>query len=762
MLPEVPFNFYGGVLSQITPQSLMASSSSRPLPLRVRADLTSARRSWQGRMYWVVKDPITLKYYRFEEEEYRLLMMLDGKICPDEIRQNFEYQFAPQKISMRELHQLIGMLYRSSLLVSDATAQGNELLRRSEERKSAMFRQSLSNIMAIRFKGFDPDGLLNFLNPVTKYFFTLPVFLLVLMLWIAAGALLFAQFDMFLAKLPSMDQFFASSNWLWLGLVLGVTKVIHEMGHGLVCKKYGGQCHEMGAMLLVFTPCLYMNVSDSWMLRSKWQRAFIAAAGMYVELILSAIAVFVWWFSHPGIVNQVALNVIFVCSVSTLVFNANPLLRYDGYYILSDLLEIPNLRSKSTKVLQNFFGSLCLGLEQVEDPFLPQRHQWMFALYSVAAAAYRWVITFSIFWLVYGIFEPYGFKVFGQMIAMMAIWGLVGMPVVQLIKFFSIPGRTSAVKKTRLAISGIAVAGLIAAICLIPIPHHVYCTFEIQPARAVNVFAKVPGRLVDIWVSPNQRVVKGQVLLSLESLDLNRQIVQLTSAQTTAKANLGLIKFASSRGDEGRGGRLEESQAVVATATGNLEQRKLDHQMLEIRAPAGGYLLAPSRVPEQKQSSKELDRWTGTPLEGKNVGAWIESQTLVGQIVPRLDQFDAVLAIDQKEIEFVQPRQSVELHLNQFPLNPLQSSIKSFSPVKMVETPPAISSKHGGELLSVTSAEGNDVPASTTYRVSVDLELDDQYPILPGGTGTAKIRVGSQTVGQRVWRLLCHTFHFDL
>jgi multidrug efflux pump subunit AcrA (membrane-fusion protein) len=289
----------------------------------------------------------------------------------------------------------------------------------------------------------------------------------------------------------------------------------------------------------------------------------------------------------------------------------------------------------------------------------------------------------------------------------------------------------------------------------------VYCTFKIQPAGAVNVYAKVPGRLVDIWVSPNQHVTKGQRLVSLESVDLNRQIVQLASAQTTAKANLALIRFASSRGDEGRGARLEESKAVVATATGNLEQRKIDHQMLEIKSPADGYLLAPPRVRKPKQSSKELSRWTGTPLEGKNMGAWVESQTVIGQIVPRLDQFDAVLAVDQKEIEFIQLHQSVELHLNQFPLNPFKSSIKTLSSVKMVETPAALSSKHGGELLSVTSAEGNDVPASTTYRVSVPLAVDGQ-PILSGGTGTAKISIGSQTVGQRVWRLLCHTFHFDL
>ncbi len=741
---------------------MMASSASRSLPLRVRPDLTAAKRTWQGRQYWVVKDPLTLKYYRFEEEEYRLLMMMDGEICPDEIRQNFEYRFAPQKISMRELHQLVGMLYRSGLLVSDATNQGRALLQRAEESRSARFRQSLTNIMAIRFRGFDPDDLLNFLNPLTRHFFSVPVFVLVVVLWISAGALLFAQFEMFLAKLPSMDQFFASRNWLWLAVVLGITKVVHEFGHGLACKKYGGQCHEMGAMLLVFTPCLYMNVSDSWMLNSKWQRALIAAAGMYVELVLAAVAVFVWWFSHPGMVNQVALNVIFVCSISTLLFNANPLLRYDGYYILSDLLEIPNLRSKSTKVLQNFFGSLCLGLEQAEDPFLPRRHQWIFALYSVAAAAYRWVITFSIFWFVYGIFEPYGFKIFGQMIAMMAIWGLIGMPVVQLIKFFSIPGRTSAVKPTPLAISGIVVAGLIVAILFFPIPHHVYCSFKLEPANAINIYAKVPGRLVDIWVDPNQRVAAGQRLVSLDSVDLNRQIVQLVSTQATAEANLGLIEFASSRGDEGRGARLEESQAVVATARGNLRKRRQDYKRLVIQSPAAGYLLAPPRVRDNDRPAKELKRWTGTPLEGKNVGAWIESQTLIGQIVPRLDRFTAVLAIDQKQIEFIQADQLVELQLHQSPLRLLRSTIKTLSPVKMMETPPALSSKHGGGLLSVTSPEGKDVPQSTTYRVSVDVTTDEYQPIFSGGTGTAKIKIGSQTVGRRLWRQLCHTFHFEL
>ena len=151
-------------------------------------------------------------------------------------------------------------------------------------------------------------------------------------------------------------------------------------------------------MFLVFTPCLYCNVSDSWMLPSKWKRAFIGAAGMYVELFLASVATFLWWFSQPGLLNQISLSVMFICSVSTILFNGNPLLRFDGYYILMDLLEIPNLRQKSTEVLKRFVVQYCLGIEQPENPFLPQRHQFLFGLFTIAAGLYRWVVVFGICW----------------------------------------------------------------------------------------------------------------------------------------------------------------------------------------------------------------------------------------------------------------------------------------------------------------------------------------------------------------------------
>ncbi len=200
-------------------------------------------------------------------------------------------------------------------------------------------------------------------------------------------------------------------------MTLCVTKILHEFGHGLSCKHFGGECHEIGVMFLVLTPCLYCNVSDSWMLPNRWHRAAIGAAGMYVELVLASICTFIWWFTEPGPINYVCLNVMFISSVSTIMFNANPLLRYDGYYILSDILEIPNLRQKASTILNRKLGKWCLGLEEPEDPFLPQRKQWLFATYTVASAIYRWVVMFSILYFLNKVFEPYGLKVLGQAIA---------------------------------------------------------------------------------------------------------------------------------------------------------------------------------------------------------------------------------------------------------------------------------------------------------------------------------------------------------
>ena len=740
------------------PNTSARSSSEQPLRLKKRPDLIATRQQYQGRDYWVVKDPLSLKYYRFEEEEYALLQMIDGVASPDQIKRRFDFQFAPQKILMQELYQFVGMLYRSALLVSEAPDQGVELLKRGEKRKAQERTQALTNILAIRFRGFDPDNLLSSMNQHFGWFFSWPAFVVVLLLWVAAGGLILAQFEQFQNKLPSFQSFFAASNWIWLALVIALTKVVHEFGHGLACKRFGGQCHEMGLMLLVLTPCLYVNVSDSWLLNNKWHRAMIAAAGMYVEFILASIAVFVWWFTAPGIVNQLALNVVFVSSVSTLLFNANPLLRYDGYYILSDLLEIPNLRSKATTILQRTAGSLILGIESRRDPFLPARHQWLFGLYSVCAAIYRWFITLVIFWFVYNLLEPYGLKIIGQLVAMMAIYGLIGAPFIQLYKFFSTPGRLGTVKPVRATISAVVLATILIGILWIPIPHYVYCDFYAQPANAKKVYVDVPGVLAEIYAFENEVIQEGNPIIRLHSQRLRVQLASLRTDAELAGRRLNNLKQISNAT-----GQFVESVKAAQTAQdaaiANFDKRLLDEDRLVIRAPNTGLFLAPPRI-EPESDPTMLPQWTGTPVDTQNLGCYLDSSTLVGTIVPDPSRLEAVIAVDQADMEFVAKSQRVEFLIFQIPGRTFQSSIEVVTPTEMESAPNALSSRFGGNIVT-ESIDGKEVPKSTKYIVRAPLSIGD-FKVVSGATGQAKIRVGTQTIGQRMLRLINRTIQFDL
>ena len=427
----------------------LISSTSRPLRLRMRPDLSARRQRYHGRSYWVVKEPVGLNYFRFHEEEFAILGMLDGQSSLEDIKERFEDEFTPQKITYQDLQQFIGMLHRSGLVISDAPGQGQQLRKRRDEKKRREMLGKLSNVFALRFRGVDPERFFDWIHPFVGWMFSPAAMLLTVLLAVCAGSLVLVEFDYFRSRLPTFHQFFGPHNWIWLAITMGVVKVLHEFGHGLSCKHYGGECHEIGFMFLVFTPCLYCNVSDSWMLPNKWQRAFIGAAGMYVEVFLASVATFLWWFSQPGLLNQISLSVMFICSVSTILFNGNPLLRFDGYYILMDLTEIPNLRQKSTEVLKRFMVQYCLGIEQPENPFLPQQHRFFFGLFTIAASLYRWVVVFGIVFFLNRVLEPYGLKILGQLVAVAGVFGLVVQPLWQLARFFYLPGRMHKVKRAQ-------------------------------------------------------------------------------------------------------------------------------------------------------------------------------------------------------------------------------------------------------------------------------------------------------------------------
>lgn len=744
----------------------IVSSSSRKLAIRVRPDLKARRQRYQGRNYWVVKDPVGLQYFRFEEEEFAILQMLDGESSLDDIAERFEAEFPPQTIRVEELQNFIGMLHRSGLVLSDSPGQGRQLKERRDEKKRKELIAAISNILAFRCRGIDPERILTALASVARVFYS-PAFTIgAVLLALSALTLVIVQFDEFQSRLPSFQSFFAAQNWLLLAATLTCTKILHEFGHGTSCKHFGGECHEMGVMFLVLTPCLYCNVSDSWMLPNRWHRAAIGAAGMYVELVLASFATFIWWFSEPGLLNYIALNVMFVSSVSTLMFNANPLLRYDGYYILSDILEIPNLRQKSSTILNRKLGKWCLGLEEPEDPFLPKRHQMLFAFYTVASFLYRWVVLFGILYFLNKVFEPYGLKILGQALALASLYGLVAMPAWNVYKFFRVPGRWSKVKRVRMYASLAVLAAAVSALFLIPLPSRVWAPFELQPHGAASVYIEVPGQLVDIHVKPGQRVEKGDALADLENLDLKMEVTQLKGQRDSLEARLSGLRDLRFTTDKPVETTLEAKsvEKQLLAIEDQLNQKSNDLKKLRLVAPVAGTVVPPPRVEEPPGDKEiELPNWTGTPLERTNIGATLSPdgpQNLFCQIGDP-NQWDAVLVIDQDDVDLVQEGQEVRLMFEESSYHVFVSTIANRADDEMTSASPRLSSTNGGPLAAQPERDGTLRPLSTSYQAVA--RLDNASGLLRNGLiGTARVTTRPRTIAQRVWRYLSRTFNFEL
>jgi putative peptide zinc metalloprotease protein len=737
----------------------LVSSSGRKMSIRKRADLSARRQRYMGQNYWVVKEPVGLNYFRFQDEEFAILNMIDGDSSLDEIKERFEAEFPPQKITLEELQQFLGMLHRSGLIVADVPGQGHQLRKRRDDRRRKEIIGAMSNILCIRFKGFDPERFLNWLYPKVKWLFS-PVTVGFCFLLIAAAlSLILVEFDTFRSKLPDFYQFFSLHNAVWLAIVLGCSKVLHEFGHGLFCKHFGGECHEMGVMILVLTPCLYCNVSDSWMLPSKWQRAAIGAAGIYVEMVLASICAFVWWFSTPGLLNNVCLNMMFIASVSTLLFNGNPLLRYDGYYVLADLVEIPNLRQKATNILNAKMGEWFLGLEAPEDPFLPKQNQVIFMLYTVAAVIYRWFIMVSILFFLYRIFDYYGLRVIGHVMVAMSLWGLVGMPLYKLAKFFYVPGRLHKVKKPRMYATLGALAVLVAAIFLVPLPYTVPCILEIKARDAAWVYVDVPGRLDAVEVKAGDAVTQGQTLARLSDLDLELEIAQLRSERDQQQARLISLQARQYHDPQARDQVLQTQEALLA-AENQLAEKMEDRKRLRLVAPRDGVVLPPSWVKEPEENGDQLASWSATPLDARNLGAYLRESVPFCQIAdPEL--MEASLVIDQSEIDFVEIGQKVDIKLDELPHDTLDGKIKAISPEAIEVAPKRLSTKAGGELPTRTDEQGVERPQSAAYQASVYLEDPDGL-LRVGLRGHAKIHARWQTLSTRIWRLITETFRLKL
>lgn len=734
------------------------TAETRILPIRRRADLSSHEQHIGGSRYWHVKDPVSLRYYQLSPEEHAVLMMLDGTVSLQEIRRRFENEFAPQRLSLPQVQSFLAMLHSSGLVISDSPGQAQILVSRTQTERRQRLLKQFSNILAIRFRGFDPHRFLNWLVPRTRFLFAPWCVTFCVGLMLTAVILAAVRVDTLQARLPHFHEFFDGTNLLLLAMTLAVTKILHELGHAVSCRHFGGECHEMGVMLLVMTPCLYCNVSDAWMLPSRWHRIVISAAGIYVELLLSAICLFLWWFSVPGTFNALCLNVVFVCSVSTLLFNGNPLLRYDGYYILTDLVEIPNLRQQAGALFRNWMSIWFLDTELANRRLLPQRRKAFLATWHVSSWLYRVLVIWGIMWFVHRVLDPYGLEPLVIVLAVLTITGMFLSPLARLVDLLTSPFWSRTVNWSRFRVRTLFVAGVIAAGLMVPFPFSVRTPAVIRPENARSVFVQQGGTL--LWaVAPGTTVEADEELARIRNRSLDRTIVQLEGEVTLLKQQLDNL---ASR----RLGDTDTVEALIPVTQERLQEkqealrhRESDREQLILRAPIAGVVIPPPSVTPRKErasQSSELPQWSGSPLDEANIGTVLETGTelcLIGQP----DRFEAVVAIDQADVEFIAIGQSVELLIDHVPDEILTGAIVDIAEINLDVAPRELI-EHD-EFPTRLDAEGIPRPLATAYQARVRLDPVASQLIVRA-TGLAKIHSPPQSAGQRLLRFFQQTFRF--
>ncbi len=721
----------------LTPVMPLGQSAEHLRP-RLRPDLVVQPQFYEGMTHYVVKDPLALKYFRFKIEEYFLLQQLDGKQNLQDVKKAFERKYRPQTISIEDLTRFVAQLHEAGIVQLDTNEQAKVLIRRRRKNRWRKVWGFIANILFIKIPVIDPERLLTRMYPYFRWIYTRTFVTLSLFSMACALLLVASQWKTFYDKLPDFQSFF---NWwtiLSFWVCLAVVKVIHEFGHGLTAKHFGGEVHEMGILFLVLTPALYCDVTDSWLLPNKWKRIWISAAGIYVECFLASIATFVWWYSTPGLVNSLAMATMFICSVNTIMFNANPLLRYDGYYVMADWLEIPNLRIKSNQFFSYLIQEKVLGLEIPVQSYLPRSRRILFVMYAIASYIYRWFVTFAILWFMSQVLKPYKLESVSYLLAVGSLVPLLAMPVYQIIKFVTTPGRLRKMKKGRTAAFVAGVITVVSLVLLIPTPLRVQGTMVLKLAKPEEIYAEVEGRLVELPVKNGDRVAPGAVLAQLSNLEKQKELIQRQTDQEVAFSKAQWYGRSPDRENRAQAKQYEEFAEKLEPMLSKINEQI---ERLTLRTRRGGCVI---NVPERESLGQYIE--PGKPFCEVGDPTKLEAHMI-------LDQSD-ILLIKKENIAWIKVYGKAE--------HTLKSKVAEISPRSRDEVPIELSNLAGGEVASKPDPKtGSARPLTAVYEVIIPIDNAD-LALQPGLRGTAKIDGGSHTLAWWLYRWWNKLFNFQL
>ena len=546
---------------------------------RIRSHAQFRRHHYRGQLWYVLDDRASGRHHRFTPAAYHFIARFDGATKVQDAWDATTSRLGDDAPTQDEAIQLMGQLHAADVLQCDVPPDTEELFNRHQREQRQKWKKRLMNPLAVRIPLLDPDRFLENWLPIVRPFFGWIGFLLWAAIVTTGVVLAVTHWKELSAHAAS--QAFSPMNLVLLVFVYPVVKGLHELGHGFATKVWGGEVHEMGIMFLVFMPVPYVDATASASFPEKSRRISVSAAGMMVELGLAALSMIIWLQIEPGIVRDIALNIMLIGGISTLLFNGNPLLRFDGYYIFADLIDIPNLGARANRYIAYLAQRHLCGVRSAQSPAnAPGEARWFF-FYGVAAFIYRQFIMVAIVTVI-------AMKAFALAVVLggWAVFQQLLMPTGKAVAylFFNPAVRRTRTRAVMVITSVIAV--FVGGLFFAPAPLWTRAEGVLWLPEKAHVRAGTDGFVSRLLVPANSRVKTGDPVIELHDPLLDAHLKVLEAQRKELKVEFDAKEYE----DRVEAQKIEDELKSVKASLARARERLDD---LIVRSMSDGVFVVP-------------------------------------------------------------------------------------------------------------------------------------------------------------------------